>query len=110
MPWEWLLFVAIAALTAAYIALPRRSSPDVPDGAAEQLRAERAALLALLRELDDDAASGRISAADRTEGRRALGPQLRAVTEALADLGEHRDAPAPVSTEPAGESVSEEQA
>jgi hypothetical protein len=57
----------------------------------EALRLERAGLLDLLRELDEDAAAGRISPDDRLDGRRALGPRLREVTEALQQLGEYRE-------------------
>src|SRR5690606_13636379 len=96
IPWEWLVLLVFAAGAAAYIAVPRRASRDLPDGTAERLHEERASLLALLRELDDDTAAGRISDQDRAEGRRALGPRLRAVTEALAALGEsHQPAEAP---------------
>ena len=52
------------------------------------LREERERLLAELRELDEDAASGRISDFERLAGRRALAPQLRAVTEALRSAGD----------------------
>ena len=59
---------------------------DAP--ALDTLREERARLLADLRELDDDAASGRISAAERLSGRRALAPRLRTLTEALRAEGD----------------------
>ncbi|MCY4455006.1 MAG: hypothetical protein OXC56_01705 [Chloroflexi bacterium] len=86
---EWLVLVLFAALAAAVIALPLLRGRDVAlesvDGA--ELVEERRTLLAELRELDDDAASGRISADERRDGRRALAPRLRAVTEALRDVG-----------------------
>jgi hypothetical protein len=88
---EWLLFALIALAAAAYIVIPR-ANRDVPADAGDALRAERAGLLALLRELDDDLAAGRISPEDRTEGRRAIAPRLREVTEALDSLGEPREA------------------
>ena len=91
MPWEWLVLLAVTALAAAYIVLPAGARAEVPEDAGDALRAERGALLEMLRDLDEDAASGRISLNDRKEGRRALGPRLRAVTEALAALGEPRD-------------------
>jgi hypothetical protein len=99
MPWEWLVLLLVAVAAAAYIALPRRAPADAPDNEAEQLRAERTTLLALLREFDDDAAAGRISAQDRAAGRRELAPRLRAVTERLAALGEPRDVDPPATTE-----------
>lgn len=89
---EWLVFVAVSAGTAAFIAWPRaqdaaRSSrPE-----AEELRSERRAILAELREIEDDVLAGRIAAEDRADARRALAPQLRRVTEALSALGEERD-------------------
>ena len=46
------------------------------------------AILDQLREIEEDALAGRISADDRLEARRALGGRLRAVTDALRDLGE----------------------
>jgi hypothetical protein len=90
---EWLVFAIVAALAAAFIAWPREqdtarsSRPE-----AEELRSERRAILAELREIDDDVLAGRIAPEDRAEARRALAPQLRHVTEALRDLGEERDA------------------
>ncbi|MSQ36345.1 MAG: hypothetical protein EXR63_04285 [Dehalococcoidia bacterium] len=92
---EWALLVTLAIAAALAIAGPALrgraraavgASIDAA-GAADELRAERARLLAELRELDDDARNGRIAAADRALGRRALGPQLRAVTEALRAAG-----------------------
>ncbi len=92
---EWALLVALAIVAALAIAgpalrggahAPAGAGVD-PAGATEELRAERARLLAELRELDDDARNGRIAPADRALGRRALGPQLRAVTEALRAVG-----------------------
>ena len=56
-------------------------------GAATDLIEEHRRLLAELRELDDDAASGRISAAERRSGRQALAPRLRAVSAALHAAG-----------------------
>lgn len=86
---EWLVLVLFAGLAAAVIGAPllrdRRAALHGGDGA--ELVEERRTLLAELRELDDDAASGRISADERRAGRRALAPRLRAVTEALRDAG-----------------------
>lgn len=86
---EWLVLVLFAGLAAAVIGAPllreRKAALDGGDGS--ELVEERRTLLAELRELDDDAASGRISADERRDGRRALAPRLRAVTEALRDAG-----------------------
>ncbi len=89
---EWIVLAAIAAAAAAYILVPRAIDREAPEEERMlALRAEREALLDQLRELDDDAAAGRITAADRADGRRALGPRLRTVTETLQQLGERRD-------------------
>lgn len=86
---EWLVLLLVAAAAAAFIAWPRaEDAPPSTPPLAEELRAERAALLAQLRDIEDDTLAGRITAADRADARRALGPRLRAVTEALRDLGE----------------------
>ena len=86
---EWLVLALFAALAAAVIGLPllrgREAALEGVDGA--ELAEERRTLVAELRELDDDTASGRISADERRDGRRALAPRLRAVTEALRDAG-----------------------
>jgi hypothetical protein len=87
---EWLVVVALALLAAVLIALPLRASrPEEPSAALEEdaLVEERRVLLGELRELDEDAAAGRISSEDRLAGRRALAPRLRAVTEALQRAG-----------------------
>ena len=94
---EWLVLVLFAALAALLIGAPLRRAAVTPAAdtpGAEALREERARLLADLRELDDDAASGRISAAERLSGRRALAPRLRALTEALRAEGDDVRAPA----------------
>lgn len=89
---EFLVLVLVAAVAAAFIAWPR-AADGVPSSRpeAEELRAERRAILAELREIDDDVLAGRIGAPDRAEARRALAPQLRRVTEALRALGEERE-------------------
>jgi len=92
---EWVVLVVLALIAAALIALPRRGAHDAAadDAAADAelessaLIDERRLLLAELRELDEDAAAGRISAEDRQAGRRALAPRLRAVTELLRGAG-----------------------
>ena len=87
---EWLVLVLFAALAALLIGLPLRRATAAAIAEAPALgalREERARLLADLRELDDDAASGRISAAERLSGRRALAPRLRELTEALRAEG-----------------------
>lgn len=83
MEWAVLLIFAVAA--SAFIAVPRAGDAVVDDAASDvlELAAERDILLLALRELDEDADAGRISAADRLDGRRALGPRLRELTEAL---------------------------
>ena len=88
---EWLVLVLFAALAALLIGFPLRRASAGPDAEApplDALREERARLLDELRELDDDAASGRISAAERLSGRRALGPRLRELTETLRAEGD----------------------
>ena len=88
---EWAILAAVALLVAAYIAWPRPGdavAPEEPE--VDELLGERDDLLQELRELDDDAAAGRITAEDRAAARRAIGPHLRQVTEALRDMGEKR--------------------
>ena len=84
---EWAVLALFALAASAFIALPRHSDTRVDETTTDviELAAERDSLLLALRELDEDAATGRISAADRLDGRRALGPRLREVTEALRD-------------------------
>ena len=86
---EWIVLVAFALVAAALVAMPARGSASAaPRDDTATLIEERRTLLAELRELDEDAAAGRISADDRQSGRRALAPRLRAVTEALRARGE----------------------
>lgn len=82
---EWALFAAVLLAATAYIALPRREDETLRDreAAIAELHAARVAILAALRELDEDAAAGRIAPEDRAAGRGALGPALREATEAL---------------------------
>lgn len=84
---EWIVLALFALAASAFIALPRRGDVLANDGDAElaELAAERDSLLLALRELDEDVTAGRISADDRLDGRRALGPRFREVTEALRD-------------------------
>lgn len=84
---EWTIFAAVLLAATAYIALPRPANDLARDVEAEiaELHAARAAILAALRDLDDDAAAGRIAAEDRVAGRRALGPELREATERLRE-------------------------
>jgi hypothetical protein len=87
---EWLVLVLLALLAAVLIALPRHAANnDAGDAELDQaaLVEERRLLLAELRELDEDAAAGRISGEDRLAGRRALAPRLREVTELLQRAG-----------------------
>ena len=76
-----------AALAAAFIGLPRRAHAPPPIGS-DELRERRERLLQELRDLDTDASEGRISGDDRLEGRRAVAPELRAVTEELRARGD----------------------
>lgn len=84
---EWLLLAAVVLVAALLIAPPLWPADGPPGDGGAELAAARARLLAELRELDDDAAAGRISAQDRREGRQALAPRLRAVTEQLREEG-----------------------
>ena len=92
---EWALLMVFAGLAALAVGVPLRSRAAGIDLGAdeERLREERLLVLAELRELDDDASAGRISAADRHAGRRALAPRLRAAHEALRALGDEADVP-----------------
>jgi hypothetical protein len=84
---EFVVLAAFAALAALFVGVPRRAeAPGVE--ADDELRERRTRLLRELRDLDDDANEGRISAGDRAEGRRALAPELRAVTEELRARGD----------------------
>jgi len=85
---EWLIFLAVVAVAAVFIAWPRvgDSAPGPVD--VQELHAERDAILGELREVEDDLLSGRITADDRRESRRILGARLLRVTEALRNLGE----------------------
>jgi hypothetical protein len=82
---EWALFTAVLLAATAYIALPRHADEVAHDveSAIGELHGQRAMILAALRDLDEDADAGRITAEDRAAGRRALGPSLREVTEQL---------------------------
>ncbi len=86
---EWAVILVFAAAAALAIGLARDPEDDAaPD--LELLREQRRTLLDELRDLDEDAEAGRISAEDRQAGRRALAPRLRAVTEALRAGGDER--------------------
>jgi hypothetical protein len=84
---EWGLLLAVAIATAAYIGWPHVDLDESEDGKITTLRDRRTVLLAELRDFDTDLANGRISEDDRRTGRRALGPELREVTERLRSLG-----------------------
>ncbi|MXZ63871.1 MAG: hypothetical protein F4Y98_09910 [Chloroflexi bacterium] len=76
---EWLVLVLFAGLAAAVIGAPllRERGTALDGGDGSELVEERRTLLAELRELDDDAASGRISADERRDGRRGGPPPPR---------------------------------
>jgi hypothetical protein len=83
---EYGVLALVALATAAYIVWPRGETAAGAE--TEDLRARHVELLRELRDLDEDAAAGRISAEDRAAGRRALAPRLRALSEALRARGE----------------------
>lgn len=85
---EWLVLALFAGAAALAIGLPWTRTLEAAAGRLEALRERRAFLVSELVELDHDLAEGRISAADRIEGRRALAPELRAVTDALRSHGD----------------------
>lgn len=85
---EWLVLAVFAGVAALAIGLPWTRPVRVIGDRVEGLRERRAGLLSELAELERDLAEGRISAADRIEGRRALAPELRAVTDALRASGD----------------------
>jgi hypothetical protein len=80
---EWLVLALFVLAASAFIALPRRDAPSPSGASDDELAAERDSLLLALRQLDEDAEAGRITAEDRLAGRRVLGPRLREATEAL---------------------------
>ena len=84
---EWLTLAVVAAVAALLVGLPWTRPVEEPTASAA-FEERRAMLLADLQELDLDLAEGRISAEDRLEGRRALAPELRAVTEQLRARGQ----------------------
>ena len=85
---EWVLLLVVAIGTALYIGWPRVDLDEREDDEVVTLRDRRAVLLAELRDFDADLANGRITEGDRRAGRRAIGPELRDVTELLRSLGE----------------------
>ena len=82
---EWAVLALFAIAASGFIVWPRRGDALGlhAESEAGELAGERDNLLLALRELDEDASAGRISSEDRLDGRRALGPRLREVTEAL---------------------------
>lgn len=84
---EWVLLLAVAIVTAIYIGWPHATLDESEDDEITTLRDRRTVLLAELRDFDTDLANGRISEDDRRAGRRALGPELREITEHLRSLG-----------------------
>jgi hypothetical protein len=84
---EFAVLALFAALAAAYVGVPRAERAPSMAGS-DEFHERRERLLQELRDLDGDAREGRISADDRLEGRRAVAPELRAVTEELRSRGE----------------------
>ena len=93
---EWVLLLVVAIATALYIGWPHADLDEPESDEIVTLRDRRTLLLAELREFDTDLTNGRISEDDRRAGRRALGPELRDVTERLRGLGESTE-PAPAA-------------
>ncbi len=85
---EWLIFLAVVVTATLFVAWPRTSDPLADTVDVQELNGEREAILAELREVEDDALAGRITGDDRRESRRLLGIRLRQVTDALRDLGD----------------------
>lgn len=79
-----LLDVALVEASPATAQVPPSSDPRI-DAWAQTIKRQRPCpnLLLTLRELDEDASTGRISPADRLDGRHALGPSLCTITETL---------------------------
>ncbi len=90
---EWLVFLAVVVAATLFVAWPRATDPLPGPVDMQELRGEREAILAELREVEDDALAGRITQDDRRESRRLLGIRLVRVTEALRDLGDARHGP-----------------
>ncbi|MCC6237607.1 MAG: hypothetical protein IT299_08540 [Dehalococcoidia bacterium] len=82
-----MVLAVVAGVAALLVGWPWTRPVDAPT-ASMALAERREMLLADLAELDLDLAEGRISAADRLEGRRALAPELRALSEQLRALGQ----------------------
>jgi hypothetical protein len=89
---EWAVLLLFLAAAGAYIAWPRAADASAEADTAPEVRREFAALVAVLRELDEDLAAGRITEAERARERRDTGARLRAIAEALRALGEPVDA------------------
>ncbi|MEX2375130.1 MAG: hypothetical protein WD942_06020 [Dehalococcoidia bacterium] len=85
---EWLIFLAVVAAAAVFVAWPRAGDSVVERVDVQELQEERESILIELREVEDDALAGRITGDDRRESRRLLGIRLLRVTEALRNLGE----------------------
>ena len=95
---EWLLLLVVAIGTALYIGWPHAALDEPESDEVVTLGDRRTVLLAELRDFDADLANGRISEDDRRTGRRAIGPELRDVTERLRSLGEDTEPASPEST------------
>lgn len=83
---EWALLVLVAAAAALYVGWPAGDLELADTSEVDGLRGRREELLAELAEFDADLAMGRITEDERRSGRRAVAPELRAVTERLRDL------------------------
>ena len=88
---EWFVLVVFSSTAALLIGLPlwREQSAALITPTTTALQEQREVLLLELSELDEDLASGRISADERLAARRALAPRLRTITEELRATGDN---------------------
>lgn len=86
---EWVVLILFALVSALLVLLPFWPSigMSVVGSDVEELREHHQLLLSELKELDEYMETGRISFDDRQDGRRALAPRLRAISEAMGKVG-----------------------